>query len=297
MSWLFSRAWVEDCLPHTPLASEPSVPSKSTPSAKACYSQGKMKGSCRLSRFGMTCEPLTVASGEAMLTSFRAGFLVKTSLPQEEELACEEKSPASGGRWPELLRKCSPPLCSLKTAPFSEGEDSPRSWPSLPIKGSMRIGLVWEHGKSVRPTKGIGSGSLPPLVRYPTPTCEDSTGRWYHNQRDGSIRLSLVGDCYQREGKLMLPTPTAHDAKEITITPGLKARASRKGSVHLNLPLFLAKAGERGRLNPRFVEWLMGMPEGWTIVHPYAPLETAKFHKWLDGLSWSFLEDLEEWRE
>lgn len=122
-------------------------------------------------------------------------------------------------------------------------------------------------------------GILPPPVRYPTPTCEDSTGRWYHNQRDGSIRLSLVGVCYQREGKLMYPTPTAHDAKEINVSPTLQARASRKGSVHLN---------------PRFVEWLMGMPEGWTTVSPYAPLETVKFRRWQDGLFWRCFGGLEE---
>ena len=34
---------------------------------------------------------------------------------------------------------------------------------------------------------------------------------------------------------------------------------------------------EGGKLNPEWVEWLMGWPMGWTGLQP---LETAKFHEW-----------------
>jgi hypothetical protein len=35
-----------------------------------------------------------------------------------------------------------------------------------------------------------------------------------------------------------------------------------------------------GLLNPRWVEWLMGWPIGWTC---YVPLETDRFRQWRDS--------------
>jgi len=53
----------------------------------------------------------------------------------------------------------------------------------------------------------------------------------------------------------MWPTPTAHNAKE-TAAP----------SEHLrNTPTLAAQAG--GSLNPTWVEWLMGFPEGHTDLN------------------------------
>jgi DNA (cytosine-5)-methyltransferase 1 len=38
-------------------------------------------------------------------------------------------------------------------------------------------------------------------------------------------------------------------------------------------------AGNGGKLNPTWVEWLMGWPLGWTDLKP---LEMDKFQKWLE---------------
>jgi hypothetical protein len=62
-------------------------------------------------------------------------------------------------------------------------------------------------------------------------------------------------------------TPTAHMAKE-TNAPSESER---------NTPTLAAQAG--GKLNPMWVEWLMGWPVGWTDLKP---LEMDKFQKWLD---------------
>ncbi|NBW08761.1 MAG: hypothetical protein EBR82_12130, partial [Caulobacteraceae bacterium] len=61
------------------------------------------------------------------------------------------------------------------------------------------------------------------------------------------------------------PTPTAHNAKELNAP----SEAMR------NTPTLSASVG--GRLNPTWVEWLMGWPLGWTDC---APLETDKFQLW-----------------
>lgn len=64
----------------------------------------------------------------------------------------------------------------------------------------------------------------------------------------------------------MLPTPTCQDAKN-NGSPSQQAR---------NSPPLNAVLG--GKLNPMWVEWLMGWPLGWTDSKP---LETAKFRSWL----------------
>ncbi len=55
----------------------------------------------------------------------------------------------------------------------------------------------------------------------------------------------------------LLPTPTARDWKG-----GSSAQALKPRSEQLN-DAVAAKEGS-GQLNPAFVEWLMGFPEGWT---------------------------------
>lgn len=43
------------------------------------------------------------------------------------------------------------------------------------------------------------------------------------------------------------------------------------------LDYWVERDGKNGRLNPEFVEWLMGWPIGWTAIEPLA---MAKFHEW-----------------
>lgn len=63
----------------------------------------------------------------------------------------------------------------------------------------------------------------------------------------------------------LLPTPTAHNAKE----GGYPAEHER------NTPTLASAAG--GKLNPTWVEWLMGWPLGWTDC---ARSATGRFRQW-----------------
>ena len=83
-------------------------------------------------------------------------------------------------------------------------------------------------------------------------------------------------------------TPQAHDA-----IPGNAARVGRYGTKHggrnLNddaaafspsgppAPTPGSGKGSRPRLNPRFVEWLMGLPEGWS--DPGSPLSATALRR------------------
>ena len=81
-------------------------------------------------------------------------------------------------------------------------------------------------------------------------------------QSQGSVidKRRWVGDS---SGKW--PTPTAHMAKE-TNAPSEAMR---------NEPSLSSRVG--GKLNPTWVEWLMGWPLGWTDLRP---LEMDRFQQW-----------------
>src|SRR5690606_7975016 len=98
-------------------------------------------------------------------------------------------------------------------------------------------------GASVRP-------SLETMARrglWPTPTV---AGLW--NPKGASAKS---GDGLAT-AVARWPTPTANDAKNATLPPSQETWDS--------LPGELRRRGERGSLNPTWVEWLMGFPLGWT---------------------------------
>jgi hypothetical protein len=71
------------------------------------------------------------------------------------------------------------------------------------------------------------------------------------------------------------PTPTKRDSR--TLAGSQPPKRSPKSGLPLAWVLALtmpATARHGGRLNPRWVEWLMGWPLGWTSLQP---LEMAKF--------------------
>ena len=64
-------------------------------------------------------------------------------------------------------------------------------------------------------------------------------------------------------GRVQFPTPTCHNSKE----------GAYPSEFNRKTPTLATHAG--GKLNPMWVEWLMGWPLGWTDLKP---LEMDKFH-------------------
>jgi hypothetical protein len=226
MSWLFSQALAGEYLAATFLDGEPCVPSSGNPIQQAYCAPDKMTDFSRLSRFGMTYKPLTEDRGEALLMSYREGFLVRTSLLQEPEQGLTESDQECGKKWHGSFTKYDPDSCSWRTHQcllLGDLELFSGIWPRW---GLMRSGECWELPTLAHPTNERESGL---------------SGKW--------------------------PTPTAHNAKE----GAFPAEYNRK-------TLTLA-AEVGGKLNPSWVEWLMGWPLGWTDLKR---LETDKFQKWLD---------------
>ena len=269
MSWLFSQALVEEYLGENFSDGEQSVQLSGNPTPQAYCAPDKMKDFSRLSRFGMTYKPLMENHGEELLTWFREDFLAKTSQQPEKELESKERDQECGEKWRGSFAKYDLDSCSWKTHQCSLLGDLEPFLETWPKWGLMRNGECWEQAQLEHPIKESVFG-----FAVPTPVASDGTtgsvigknDSFYEtktgmprkvnqNGKDGSVGLGRLVQ--------MWPTPTAHNAKECAAT----SEYNRK------TPTLATHAG--GKLNPMWVEWLMGWPLMWTDLKP---LETGKSH-------------------
>ena len=255
MSWLYSRALVEDCLQAKSSDGKLSAQLRAIDMQQAYLFADKTKGIWSPFRFGITYAHLKAGLGGGLLTWFLGGFPAKISPSQEAEMELKERNQTFGWRWQESLVKYDHDTCSWRTRqPLLLGgwERFSETWPRW---GTMRNGESWERTMPVRLTNGIGSGSL-----LPTPQSRDwkDTGPTQGNRN--SINLGTWVHRY--------PTPTGSDLKH-------KRTRYKQGGRALSYVI-------GGKLNPNWVEWLMGWPVGWTDCEP---LETGKFQSWLQQCS------------
>lgn len=123
--------------------------------------------------------------------------------------------------------------------------------------------------------RGKGMPSLSTLARQmiPTPTAGDAKSAGSRNTAHSSANPGLSLTDYVREDggrgreNGLWATPSARDWKD---SPGMSLSATnpdgseRKRSDQLARQVFSADDPPSGRLNPEWVEWLMGYPTGWT---------------------------------
>ncbi len=294
MSWLYSRALVEASLEEVSWAGELSVLSSVTHTPQAYSSHGKTTGASRLSRFGMTCEPLTDVGGTALLMWFRAGFPARTSASQEKAQESTASDQDSGDTWRGWSAKYDPGTSTWRTAQCSFLEDSGESSVTWPRSGMTRDGMLWELPTLEPRTSETDSGS------WPTPTASgfevsdvprllERRARLAEKYGNNGFGLTLnqavkiwptptVCGNYNRAGAsaksgdglatAVWATPVRRDYRY----PG-RSRLERTGGTQGEcLPQQVG-----GPLNPTWVEWLMGWPLGWTDLKP---LETGKFQEW-----------------
>lgn len=163
----------------------------------------------------------------------------KTSAPQEKASESGGSGRVFGSSSLVLLGNYDPDTSSLKTARSSEDEDSTRYLDRLPRSGMMRNGTVYQREPLAPLTRETGSGL------WPTPLASSGNGVG----RFGTGGPNPQTKVYEEQKKLF-PTPT---------TKGLDGGSSSRAAAK--------KAGTwipSGRLNPTWVEWLMGFPLGWT---------------------------------
>ena len=181
MSWLFSRALVEEYLGDTSLDGEQSVPLNGNLIPQAYCAPDKMTDFSRLSRYGMTYKPLMESRGEELLTLYREGFHAKISAQQEKAQGLMENEAGCGEKWHASFARYDPDSCLWRTAQCSllGGLDEfSETWPQW---GLMRNGECWEQIP-------LGLVTIEKEFGYwPTPTATDwkATGKLETLKRQG----------------------------------------------------------------------------------------------------------------
>jgi hypothetical protein len=268
MSWHFSRALVAGFSEATYLDGAPSAPSNTTPTPEAFYWPDKTTEHSRLSRFGMTSEPLMGVRGEDLLTWFREVSLAKTSARQAKVTGSTVNEVGSGRKWLGLLarfdrdsRSWRTPQCSL----LGGSDEYSETWPRW---GSMRNGECWERQTAEPRTSATESGL------WPTPNC-------IGYRSDGELLL-LSRKLSSHAEYLAMTTRACNSKRErFWPTPTVCGNYNRKGASATSgdgLYTAVQKSGAIGQLNPDWVEWLMGWPIGLTDLKP---LETGRYQEWL----------------
>ncbi len=307
MSFIYSQALAEASLPASYLDTEQSAQSSGSLTPKPCLWHDKTMEHSRLSRFGMTCKPLTEDLGTELLTSWRAGFRAKTSALPETARGLTESAAECGTTWPGSLARLDRATSSWKTAQLSllgDWDEFSQTWPRW---GLMRNGECWERPTLAPRTGESGSGL------WQTPVADDAAnraaGKW--NSR-GEPKLSA---------QVLYATPRASDHKGAT-SPEAAGKAIQRGHSP-NLPEQIAAVEGRMwptatttafkgwspnhnrantddrldytvereafspgqqtppmRLNPDWVEVLMGWPNEMTSLNP---ISSVKMCFWLMG--------------
>ena len=234
MSWLFSQALVAEFLGENFSDGEPSAPLSGNDTPQAYCAPDKMTDFCHLSQFGMMYKPLTQSLGEELLMLYRAGFHAKTLAPQGKAQELTESGQECGEKWRASFTKYDQNLCLWKTHQFSLLGDLEQFSEIWPQWGLMRDGECWEQQTLGQTINGIEFGLS---QKWPTP--------------DAS--------CGQR-------------GTQPNWTP--KRKSGHHAQYTINQAVRDSEQNNGGKLNPMWVEWLMGWPLGWTDLKP---LETDKF--------------------
>ena len=284
MSWLFSRALVEEYSAGTCSAGALSALSSGTSTPRAFLPPDKTTAFSRLSRFGMTFGPLTDDLGAELLTWFLAASRARTSASRAKATDLTASEAGCGPKWRGSLARYDHDSRSWRTAQHSLLGDSDEFSETWPRWGTTVAGELFLLPTLVPCTDESASGL------WQTPVADDAVervqGKW--NSR-GEPKLSAevkpwptptaslgtkggrITPRKSREGGTLIeavsarqtwPTPLANDAQ--------KRGAARVGA---GLPGAAEQSNAAGMLNPTWVEWLMGWPLGWTDLQP---LETAK---------------------
>lgn len=250
------------------------APSKSINITSKFYQRGRKTVSFHGFQSLMMCKPSTEGHGADSSRLSLEDSHVRTSALQVKAQESTESAVGYGQRWPASLAKYDPDLRSWKTAQRSLIEDSDECSVIWPRSGMTVNGECWE---------------LPMLVRR---TKETGCGLWLDMHSQHGSNVDAATNSGATSTTCMLSSATVHQLKNgtqtrIWPTPTATAykgwsqnhnRADTNDRLDYTIEREAYSHGQQTppmRLNPDWVEWLMGWPIGWTDLKP---LEMDRCH-------------------
>ena len=208
MSWLFSRALVEEYSAVNCLDGKQSAQLNVMPTQRKFWHRDKTTDFSSLSRYGLTCAVLTASRGEELLMSFLADSRARTSAQPGRGPELMVKNQDCGSTWRASSMKFDRASCSWRIHHSLFPEDLSESLVTLPSWGLMRDGELWERSTPDCITTGNVSGLLP------TPTATDHKGstpnqvqrRINHHQHNGLTLREWLAK-YSEAEKTVYPNP------------------------------------------------------------------------------------------
>ena len=124
----------------------------------------------------------------------------------------------------------------------------------LPESGMIVGGTLYRHRPLEQDIKEKGSGL------WPTPCSTDHKGSGVNGKLRDRLDYAVERGATKKK---LFPTPRASDSEGgiCKIIPGTNQRISKSG---IKAGAKLSNIYGSGKLNPTWVEWLMGYPLGWT---------------------------------
>ncbi len=265
---------------------EPWRPSKLKNIPEQFYCNGSLTDACLASLSGTTSEPLTVSRGEAGLTSLPEASPARTYQSPERVPELTANAPGSGAKCTGWFAKLGQNGCSWKTPQLSllgGLEEYSETWPKA---GMMRSGVCWEQTMwEPRTTERESGYWATPLAR----DWKDTPGMSVDGENpDGTKRKRL--DQLARQvyhggttTQQKWPTPGTTGLSNGSSNCEVINQIAKEGRINETERRSM-RAGNGGKLNPNWVEWLMGWPIGWTDLKP---LETDRFQQWQQSHLWN----------
>lgn len=261
------------------------------------------KGRYARLRFGVTLPPSPVTISR-VLTSCAPASPV-SPFPRPESAWARKTRGGYGPSSTANFAEFDPDSSSWKTCQGSLFEDSTPFSDRWPNSGSMRSGICFERQTSVRRTSGSGSSSSPSAgTAWTTPAASEGDRDAHYQQ--GGRPLSAMARAWptgmRPDGKKaqmglstvakQWPTPQSRDYRSPDREGSGNLERKRQAGWTVDLNSAAVEHSPRGpqttglalletsgplSLNPNFVEWLMGLPPGWTDS---VQLATGSFREW-----------------
>lgn len=292
MSWHYLQEQEEASWAGSCLAGAPSALLSLIPTAEASCLHDSATECLSHSRYGMTCAVSTEPNGAGTSMLLAGDSLAKTFPPQEKAQESTASDPACGEKWQGSFAKYDRDSRLWRThqhsllGGFTEFSET---WPRW---GSMRNGECWERTTAAPPTSASESGL------WQTPVADDAVdrekGKWNSRgepklsaqvlkwptprasdgEKGGPNQRGSKGDLTLPSAVHHFPTPTATQHKGWSANHN---RADTDDRLDYTIEREAANTAQPGRLNPTWVEWLMGWPIEWTDLKPLA---TDKYQEW-----------------